>query len=567
MQAELDALRTAGIDFEVDEDALARRELQISFVHTVDRTEVRGRAIYPDLFPSFRIAVTAAPLGLTHHQNPLGGSLCLLGRGGDQWRPSYTLAWLLTERLPLVLASGREDPAAEAIALEDVQAEPFSAYVNYEENTAVLVDGEWNIPAGLRWGRLVIGTRERSLPAKQIRGAILSVADPDGNVFAEADPRLGALYPHKHHGRWARADQTQPQQIVETAIAEIPGLARSSWPSITFPRGSLRLLGIVIPEEIAHRTSGEGWIFVAETEEEVGKKARRGKRGTRKGRYVARPLYAGPEDLALRVPDLAPLRKKTVAVIGLGTLGAPAAIEFARAGVKELRVLDGDFVDTGPVVRWPFGMAAVGLQKTEVIASYVRDNYPYTSVSTHRVRLGDPGDGTRKSDLRVLSEMIEGADLIFDATADLGVQRMLAERAREDGVPYVSVVARHGAWGGVVFRQIPGRVQGCWYCLQNALQDGGVIPDAPSADPGGVQPRGCGDVTFTGTGFDMGMIALAGVRRAIGTLCGGGGGYPDQDGDVAVITLRNEDGSPSDPSWRTHKLPPDPKCDCSATES
>ena len=60
---------------------------------------------------------------------------------------------------------------------------------------------------------------------------------------------------------------------------------------------------------------------------------------------------ASRRDLTLRMPELTPLADKVVAVFGLGCIGGPSALEFARAGVGELRVLDHDAVDPGTIGR------------------------------------------------------------------------------------------------------------------------------------------------------------------------------------------------------------------------
>jgi molybdopterin/thiamine biosynthesis adenylyltransferase len=571
-QRELAELRAAGIQFQVDEVMLAHRILRIEFTHVVHGVEVRGDAVYPDLYPDFRPAVQAEPLGLTHHQNPLGGNLCLLGRGGDRWRPSYTLAWLLTEQLPQVLASGNPDASREAVGLEDVQAEPYSAYLPRMPGSAILIDGRWEIPAEIQWGRLVVGTREPTLSTGAPRAAILEVKDGDGNVIATADPAIAELFPNRHHGRWARSDLSNPgdlQALVDGAVAQIREPARRSWPQVPSNQDDLRILGIVIPEEVAHRRGGQGWAFAVLWREKMTRKKRKKGGGKAPNPEIhigfARPVYVGRDDLAVRVPELAALRTKTIALFGLGSLGAPAALEFARSGAGKLRVLDGDHVDAGPTVRWPFGLRDVGRNKVDVVHDFIREHYPYTEVQAVAQALGEPAALGRKADQHVLEEMLSGVDLVVDATANLNVQRMLSELALERKIPYVMVEARHGGWGGVVFRQLPEPGAACWYCLQHALQPSGGLENAPAAPVDGVQPRGCGDVTFTGTGFDMTTIALDAVRRAIGTLCSDSeGGYPDPPGNVAIISLRAEDGSPSAPTWSTSMLAPHPACHCSA---
>jgi hypothetical protein len=66
----------------------------------------------------------------------------------------------------------------------------------------------------------------------------------------------------------------------------------------------------------------------------------------------------------------------------------------------------------------------------------------------------------------------------------------------------------------------------------------------PSADPDpatrNVWPAGCTDPTFTGTGFDVATISLAGVRVATSTLCEGhADSYPTAEWDLAVYQFRD----------------------------
>ena len=78
---------------------------------------------------------------------------------------------------------------------------------------------------------------------------------------------------------------------------------------------------------------------------------------TKIGHYGAKVFYASPTDLFTRIPELKPLREKTVAVFGLGCLGAPSVLEFARAGVECIRLVDFDVVDPATGVRWPLGFS------------------------------------------------------------------------------------------------------------------------------------------------------------------------------------------------------------------
>lgn len=272
--------------------------------------------------------------------------------------------------------------------------------------------------------------------------------------------------------------------------------------------------------------------------------------------YLARAGRAGADDILVRTPELRVLREKTLCVFGLGCLGAPSTLEFARAGVGELRIVDHDFVDPGTAGRWPLGLSACGLPKAKVLEEFISRNYPSTRVMPVVHLIGgvrDPKGGV-PSDLDVLKTVTEGASAIYDATAEVGVQHYLSHLARSLGIPYIGVVGTYGGWGGKIVSIVPDRTAGCWMCYRYAFDDG-TIPEPPSDPKGEVQPLGCGDVTFTGAGFDMSLIALSGVRMAVSVLCGGAdGSYPPADWDVMTMSLRTEDGRHIAPAFREYKL-------------
>jgi molybdopterin/thiamine biosynthesis adenylyltransferase len=264
-----------------------------------------------------------------------------------------------------------------------------------------------------------------------------------------------------------------------------------------------------------------------------------------------------------RIPELAPLAKSSIAVIGLGAVGAPGALELARAGVRELRLLDFDHVDPGTIVRWPLGLEAAGLLKTTSLPEFLAANYPYTKLKAYTHRLGavrDIADALTPDPL-VLDEVLNGANLVYDATAEIGIQHSLSDLARERGIPYVCASATEGAWGGLIARIRPGRTEGCWYCLMHHL-DTGSIPTPPRSPTGTVQPIGCANPTFVGAGFDLTEVAIAAARLAVATLCADNqDGYPDYDWDVACLSLRDPEGKAIAPRWQTFTLKRHLRCE------
>lgn len=280
--------------------------------------------------------------------------------------------------------------------------------------------------------------------------------------------------------------------------------------------------------------------------------------------YLPRAYYASAEDIGQRIAELHPLREKVVAVIGLGCLGAPSAIEFAKAGMKELRLVDHDTVDPATAARWPVGFRAAGHNKAHLLHEIVRLNYPHTVSRPFELRIGGVRhpESDPESNLTTIERILDGVDLIYDSTAELGVQHFLSDWAWSRGMTYIGVAGRLGGWGGRAFRIRPTPDKGCWFCYRLHCEQG-TIPEPPSAPDaqGNVQPTGCADPTFTGAGFDMLEIALAGMRLAVSTLCEGhAGAYPQSDWDAVHLRIRGDDGALVPPAYSTYQITRHPEC-------
>ncbi len=293
-------------------------------------------------------------------------------------------------------------------------------------------------------------------------------------------------------------------------------------------------------------------------------KKRKRKASTRAKIYFVRAGRAGHPDLSARIPELAGLSEKKVTVIGLGCLGAPSVLEFARCGIGELRIIDFDIVEAGTIVRWPFGMKSVGKLKTEVLKEFLKENYPFTKVVSFAHRIGSVRESRDQlSDYNILDTALDGIDLVYDASAERGIQHLLFDLTSERSIPYIGISTTFGAWGGVLVRIRPDKTEGCWVCFMHGLEDTSF--PCPFSDPvGEIQPVGCADPTFTGAGFDSGLIALGGVRLAVSTLTEKEQiGYPKFDWDVAIINLRDNNGNAITPTWQTFDLKKHPSCQCS----
>jgi molybdopterin/thiamine biosynthesis adenylyltransferase len=537
LEYELAQLRAERIEYRVDEAAKIAGILIID----VDVVNSNGgnltlQARFPDLYPYFRFEIRAPELALPHHQHPFGKQLCVIGRASSNWNTTDTLADFVAQRVHPVLTSGVSNSSTEVSEVEEHQGEPFSDYYRYARDAMILVDSAWSIDPEVDAGTLKIGIAQDSV-AESLRGAVLTVSDSQGHVLGEADPAFASIYTKQIDARWIRINEP----IVETDASNFLGILRAqdahlrkdSW---RYCGGaSVNVIGVLFPEEHTWRgKAANGWVFVVQVRKEVG-------RETLRGAYLARAGRSGKTDMLGRIPELKGLQDKRIALFGTGALGAPSAIEFARAGIGELRLLDHDFVDPATAVRWPLGLGSSGKTKVLALQEFINRNYPYTKVTPFAHGLGtireQPDDS---SDLHVIPEVIKGVNLIYDATAEIGINHYLSDIAAQYEIPYLCVSTTFGAWGGRLIRIRPnGKTSGCWMCHQWALQDGS-IPKPPSNPDGEVQPTGCGDPTFTGASFDVNEVAMAGVRLAIGTLQGEVvNGYPNVEWDIAILTIRD----------------------------
>lgn len=553
LEFELEALERDGLEFALDEEERARGRLVLRGALAVDDEEIPLNVVFPDNYPFFRPEVFAPSLSLGRHQNPHDKNLCLLPTNTAEWRTTDTVAWLLSTQVPYLIRLVREG-GAKLEAAEVPQGEPASAYVPRLEGSSVLVpQAALELPAEARAGVAYFsyGAGEPSRVALRVLLRQLNVVRRAGGSrpAADADPPLQRRFTGPTiEGRWMRLEEPpgrDPEEYFKEAEAVQAGYG--SPPVQEVSDGRVSVLGLVFREEVRQGVFEDAWVFGVRFQTDDGKA----------GAYLTKGDRYAPEDLTARIPMLAPLAQRRVALLGLGALGAPIALELARCQVGSLNVLDDDLVEAGTTVRWPLGLPAVGHDKTEILTSTIRSHYPRVEVEPFRLRLGrtsaeaDPGT---PDEHETLNRFLDGADLVIDATAELGVQQLVGHYARERGLTQVYVWATEGAWGGCVARCTPGS-SGCWHCLQLRLDDRSLaIP--PFEPNGSIQPRGCGSLTFTGASFDLLPVIAQTLRVAVATATGEG-----TTEDVSILRLRDDDGSPLQaPRWETFPLAVHPLC-------
>ncbi len=172
------------------------------------------------------------------------------------------------------------------------------------------------------------------------------------------------------------------------------------------------------------------------------------------------------------------LKDKRVAIIGLGSFGAPIAIELAKAGVGSFALFDFDRVELHNLARHTCVINDLGRLKTDAIYDAIKGKNPYATIDKFPININ--------KNLELLETEVAKADIIICATDNnqsrFNLSTILVNQ-KKIGV-FGRAVTR--AEGGDVFRYRP---EGPCYCclIGNGWFDQGAeeITDVRSARKNG----------------------------------------------------------------------------------
>lgn len=559
------ALQAAGFAYTIDEDQRAKGRL-VMRVRVPIAGEVREvTATYPNCFPYFAPAAQLRGYRYPRHHN-LEGFLCLLERNAEDWVPGVdTLAGLLSAQLPKITSVNAPGvDSNERQQLEEEAGEPLANFLPFMVPPNVLLRPDSVPGEDHQVGFMEVFVNSAALKRGVITGEVRAFQNHSGYRLVSM-PTSAGLYDQQMRGFWARL----PSKPAVDSVLESDELRRLFWRQIIQRNGAL---------ENAARTGSKGDVIFAaavyrdevswdDSKDDVvlmravitGEQTKRSPAESRID--FVRCDAAGERTFLQRSPSLAPLRAKSVLLIGAGNVGSPVAMQLARAGLQRLTVVDHDILQVGNTVRWALGRRFAGWHKALAIAESVRHDFPLTTVEPLGLHVGGlpaPDDKPNYDDL--MRSRIQASDLVIDAAVHYGVSRYLADLCREMGKPLLWLSTTAGAAGGVVGRIVPGRTVGCWHCYQRSMADG-TLPLPPEGDVTGTQPAGCTHPTFVGAGVDSEEIPVLASRLAIATLCRDApGAYRDFSWDVAVCELQTE-GVPHAPRWSEHRLAIHPQCE------
>ena len=312
-QRELDALRAAGLAWDPDDAAFTRGVWAGTTTIDGPTGPVRLRATYPDEFPYFPPQVNARDIALAHHQAPTG-ELCLLPPDGTGWRPSDTLAELLVDQWPKVLATNVGDGTdGHGCLLETDQAEPWTAYLPTTPGQAVLLPAGVTPPTGA-------GTAHyRCTRTAPMALTVISMRDAAGlelvdNFVVHSATPTGGTY----EARWIRLTDPPTRRdaagLWQAVLDQEPSLANGPWtahPAVgavtpkQFPFVKQQQVVLVcVQEETSRRHLGDGWVALVRT--------RPNSRKPPSPVSAVRVARAGRDELYQRAPELRGVGDKSI---------------------------------------------------------------------------------------------------------------------------------------------------------------------------------------------------------------------------------------------------------------
>lgn len=215
------------------------------------------------------------------------------------------------------------------------------------------------------------------------------------------------------------------------------------------------------------------------------------------------------------------LKAATVAIVGAGGLGAPAALYLAAAGIGRLRLIDDDTVSLDNLQRQViFRDADVGgakVERAQAALTALNDN---VSVEIERQRLTEAN----------AAYLLRGADIVLDGTDDFETRFAVNAAARELGAPLVSGAV--GRWDGQVAVFAKGGP--CYRCF---------VPETPP------DAETCARVGVVGAltgviGSIMALEAIKLITQAGEPLIGRIMLFDGLKGDARTTTLKRDPACP-----------------------
>ena len=220
------------------------------------------------------------------------------------------------------------------------------------------------------------------------------------------------------------------------------------------------------------------------------------------------PAPTDEESLLMRAgPDAPALRGRSAVIFGAGALGGYTATTLAQSGIGSLRIVDGDVLLPGNVVRHVAGHDKVGAPKVEAVQEIIANHAPWTEVTMFHESPRTPSR---------IHELVTGVDIAVDTTGSEALTYSLAMVAQDSGVPVVSGALYRG--GGVARVQRQARPTDTPILQRVDLSRYPPIPPGDGTDEFAEQQLGCSAPVNNAPPFAVQSCAPLIAQVAIDTL-------------------------------------------------
>ncbi|MCP4707133.1 MAG: ThiF family adenylyltransferase [Planctomycetes bacterium] len=153
-------------------------------------------------------------------------------------------------------------------------------------------------------------------------------------------------------------------------------------------------------------------------------------------------------------------------MIGLGSLGAPVALDLARSGVGNIVLVDPEQLDIANISRHPCGyLSYVGKFKTDIIGNSILDINPAAEVLRHRLHV-DWGNAEQ------IRHLIKNTDMVILTADSISVKSVINKICWEENTPLIWSGCFRRAYGGQILKVVPGQTA-CYECFRENIPDNG----------------------------------------------------------------------------------------------
>ena len=509
------------IGFVLDEEKLAKADTVVFNGSLLDYPDRKLIITFPWSYPSIPPSITdngECPL-LSRHQRASTRGYCLFGPNAEAWYAGLYAVTAVEEtgRLLKDVLEERQDASA------DPYPEPFSAQPVFAEYGTILVPppisdflpDDLTLPAQ----GMIRVNYEAKLNGKGIpRGTVIEASFRDKPENSKASFGYKAIT----NGREMRGRLTYLPSLTNPILNGSDFIATLK--AFGFSPQNYDWHALIFPEQSGSRsTIRYSWLLF--------KKENNGRFSP-----VQTVTYRSAEKSA-RIPGLGFLPTKRIAIFGCGSIGSKIACSLASSGVKDFLLVDKDVLEPVNSVRHECGIDQFATPKAHALASRVCALNP-DSVGTCSTFVGDPFGELIKQSRHELYETLAECDLIVNATGVQGLSRAICEISHHLSIPSIHVSVTNGAWSGEVLRYLPG-VSRCWQCFQEAFKE---PPPGQQTSLGYVFGPGCDQPTFTGTGYELDIVAGLATSFVVDTLRIVDGSDSEYDGDYLLWEGRDSTG-------------------------